>query len=146
MAVYQSTRTITVTPTVTAGAYAAGDVVGGLLTFDAGIDRGTIQSVVIVDNSGQAPAMNLYFFNDTPTTIADNAAISGLTDADNLLFIGKVATGTFDTNVNASYTGGVNLAYSLDGNLLSAYLVTNASTPTLTATDDITIRVTIRAD
>ncbi len=68
---------ISVKPTIVLTAYTAGDVIGGLLTFTrASFPPGTIafNQVTIVDVDQQKEAYVLHLFNDTPTTIADDAA------------------------------------------------------------------------
>jgi hypothetical protein len=57
-----------VTPIITAGAYSAGDQIGGLQTLASGYrarPRGSvlIQSITIIDNAKQAAAMDLIFWS-----------------------------------------------------------------------------------
>ena len=67
---------ITVAPVVTAGAYSAKDVVGGLLTFAnaASVYRGSgiIRKIVIKNNAGVADLLMVSLFNEAPAVIADN--------------------------------------------------------------------------
>jgi hypothetical protein len=78
-------RKITVTPTITAGAYSAGDAIGGLLEFENAASvyqqSGIIRNVVITDRAKQSVAMNLWLFNRSFTPTVDNAAFTP-TDAD----------------------------------------------------------------
>lgn len=73
---------VAVAPTVTNGAYSAGDIVGGLLEFDLvapAADRPFIlQDVQIVVKSAVVPSLLLVLFNADPTgtTKTDNAAYS----------------------------------------------------------------------
>lgn len=145
MASYRSTTSVSITPTITAGAYSAGDVVGGLLTFNVGYPYGTVRSVILVDDAAQDVPLKLYFFNTAPTTIADNAAFSGLAEADYEKFIGSVAISLYDTAVNAAYVQDADVSFSLDSPLF-AYLVTDGSTPTYAATDDITVTLILWLD
>jgi hypothetical protein len=57
-------------------AYAAGDVVGGLLTFGAGQAHGIVETAVLVGTAAEAtkPELDLFFFSEPPTVAADNAA------------------------------------------------------------------------
>ena len=60
--------TYTITPTVTAGIYAAGDNVGGLLTF-ANSSRavgggGVIKDVIIIDDAGQDAGEDVGLISD----------------------------------------------------------------------------------
>lgn len=70
-----------VTPTVTASAYSAGNVVGGLLTFTNMLDTslsGILHSVRVVCKSVQTTQLKLYIFNANPTgsTFTDKSAPS----------------------------------------------------------------------
>jgi len=69
-------RTVSKELTVTLSAYTAGDVVGGLLTFDIsdGSGGGIVNTIRMVDEDSQAEPYTLYFFNDAPTTVANDAA------------------------------------------------------------------------
>lgn len=70
------------TPTVTAGAYSAGDIMGGLLTFSSICPQaGTglvIQELIFGFKSAVTPSLQLVLFNADPTgtTQTDNAAYS----------------------------------------------------------------------
>lgn len=78
LGVETSGATIAQTPTVTAGAYSAGDAVGGLLTFAnaarASGGGGVVKGVVIVDDAGQDAELELWLFDRTFTAMVDNAA------------------------------------------------------------------------
>ena len=68
-------REITQTPAITAGAYHAGDAVGGLLTFAnaASVYKGDgiISKLTLVDNAKQAAVLTLWLFDRTFTASAD---------------------------------------------------------------------------
>ncbi|EGF93108.1 hypothetical protein ABI_15480 [Asticcacaulis biprosthecium C19] len=69
----------TVAPPVTAGAYAAGEVVGGKLTFTAvmgALFSGVIQSIRVNAKTVQSTGLKLYLFRDDPTssTFTNNEA------------------------------------------------------------------------
>lgn len=70
---------LSVTPTITLNAYTAGDVVGGLITF-AGAGGsgggGKLRSVMVVDDADQKEPYTLYFFDELPSTIANDAAFA----------------------------------------------------------------------
>lgn len=131
----------TVAPTITAGAYSAGDVVGGLLTFDvSGAPEGSLLTrALLVDDDNEKPELTLYLFNASPTSFADNAAFAPVV-ADLKKLITKVTFATTDyVTVNSN-------AYALKEDLndlipantgsIYGYLVCTA-TPTYTATTDI---------
>jgi len=78
-------RAIDVTPTITtsAGAYTAGDNVGGLLLLlepIKGLNKNTIlKSIHVKDNANQKQPLTILLFNSNPTTgatITDNAAFA----------------------------------------------------------------------
>jgi len=144
---------IALTPTVTAGAYSAGDAVGGLLTF-ANAARvsgygGVIKNVLIVDDAGQDAELELWLFDRTFTAIADNGAWApSEADLENLIVVvstedsgqGWLAAGT-----PSACDIEVARAYKLTGTSLFGQLVTRG-TPTFAATDDVTVTVTLLQD
>lgn len=141
---------ITVTPTVTAGAYSAKDVVGGLLEFEdaASVYRGsgTIRKVTLKNNANVADVLWLNLFNQTPAVIADNAAYDP-TDAEMLTCLGSIAIVAADYTLgtdNGIATVLVDFPFVLvsGGTSLFAYLSTVA-TPTYAATTDVTVKLTI---
>jgi len=69
------------TPTVTNGAYSAGDIMGGLLSFDICPASGVgviVQNAVFAFKAAVTPSLQLVLFNANPsaTTTTDNAAYS----------------------------------------------------------------------
>ena len=131
----------TVAPTITAGAYSAGDVVGGLLTFDvSGAPEGSLLTrALLVDDDNEKPELTLYLFNASPTSFADNAAFAPVV-ADLKKLITKITFATTDyVTVNSN-------AYALKEDLndlipantgsIYGYLVCT-STPTYAATSDV---------
>lgn len=72
----------TITPTVTAGAYATGTVVGGLISITGAARNsggsGTVQSVIIDVKTTLTAAYDVIFFDTQPTnsTFTDNAALN----------------------------------------------------------------------
>jgi len=156
-------RTISVTPVVTAaGAYQAGDAVGGLMTFTQAahkdVGSGAIKAVILIDNDKEDDAMELHIFNQTFTPTADNAAFDP-TDADLANYAGGViitaaaaSTGTHSTGYlnltdNSVSTTQVDIPFNLvtGGTSLFAQLVTRG-TPTYTAVTDITVKLVIVQD
>ena len=144
--------TIMVTPAVTAGAYAAGDVVGGRLTFAnaaraAGLG-GAILNVTIVDDAGQDSEMELWVFNSDPTAIADNAAfVPAEADLHTL-------AGIFSTTDSTWRAAGTPSACHIvqatrydpsAGTSIFAYLVDRTG-GTLVAVDDITVILHVLQD
>lgn len=136
---------------ITAGAYSANDVVGGLLTFDvhsAG-GGGVIRQVILCDDDGEAAACKLYFFNAAPSSIADNGAYAP-TFADLKKRVGaRVAIAAADYNTfsgnSIAVKSDLSIEYATDGGKLYAYLVCDA-TPTYSATTDLYLRLVIWED
>ena len=70
------TNAVIQTPTITAGAYAANDAVGGLLTFAnvaRGQHTGVVTTVVISDLAAQGVDLELVLFGAAFTATLDNA-------------------------------------------------------------------------
>jgi len=138
-------------PTVTAGAYAADDNVGGLLTF-ANAARvsgggGVIKTVTIVDDAEQDSQLELWLFNQTFTQGADNAAWTAVeADLENVVAIISTTGGEyFSGNGNSVCTIECSLRFDLDATSLFGRLVTR-DTPTYAATDDVTVIVGLLQD
>ena len=137
------------TPTISAaGLYAAGDAVGGLLTF-ANAARvtgggGVIKNMIIVDDDGEDAELELWLFNQTFTAMADNAAwAQAEASLHNLVAVISTANGAY-------YAAGTPSAavvecsqrFECTGTSLFGQLVTRGA-PTYTATDDISVIISI---
>jgi hypothetical protein len=76
------TAQVQVVPTTAGAAYAAGAVVGGLLTFTgasrAAAGSGLVQAVTVTFASGVTPTMDMILLNATPSggTITNNVALA----------------------------------------------------------------------
>lgn len=143
--------TISQTPTVTAGAYTAGDAVGGLLTF-ANAARisaggGVTKNMVIVDDAGQDAELELWLFDRTFSAIADNAAWAPTeADLENLIAIISTSDGTWRAAGTPSAVDiEVSKRYDLTGTSMFGQLVTRG-TPTFAATDDISVKIALLRD
>lgn len=132
-----------VTPAVTAGAYSANDVVGGVLRF-TGFKQGTLQSITIIDKAAQSVDYFIVFFESQPTTIVDNATFDiADADLDKIIYEDVLtAAATRRAFTNNSY----HFLYDLDIPMLGAdsdiyaFLITTG-TPTYAATSDIVVAV-----
>ena len=143
--------TISQTPTVTVGAYSAGDAVGGLLTF-ANAGRfsgggGVAKNIILIDDAGTDVAMELWLFSETFTAMADNAAWAP-SQADLRKLIGVVYSS--DGAWAAAGTPSINdieisKRYDLAGTSMFGQLVTRG-TPTFAATDDVTVKIALLRD
>jgi hypothetical protein len=144
--------TISQTPAVTAGAYSAGDAVGGLLTFANAArvsgDGGVVKSVTIIDDNGQGKIMELWLFDSAPTDVADNAAWSTLAEADMEKLVGIIPTlnGTWYAAGTAKACV-IECAVRYDCVATSLYgkLVTR-ETPSFAAVDDVTVKIGLLQD
>jgi hypothetical protein len=142
--VRSSSTLISQTPTVTAGAYSAGDAVGGLLTF-ANAARvagkgGVIKDILIQDNAGQDAQLELWLFSETFTAMADNAPWAPST-ADLLKKVAVISTADgawFAAGTPSVARVECSQVYHCVGEDLFGQLVTRG-TPTFAATDDITV-------
>ena len=143
-------RLFRVTPTVTAGAYSANDVVGATLTFSGVPSRGFIVSVTVVDQAKQAGALQLVLFDSLPTNIADNGTYD-IADADLLKIVGAVhltdtaGADKFDFSDNKIYMRqALVIPYQLAAGSTALYAFLIAlGTPTFAATNDVQIQIGI---
>lgn len=145
--------TIPLTPSVTAGAYTAGDAVGGLLTF-ANAARvseggGVVKNLLIIDDAGQDAELELWLFDRTFTAMADNAPWAP-SEADLENCIGVISTEDSTRGWMAAGTPSVidvevSRRYDLAGTSLFGQLVTRG-TPTFVASDDVTLKIGLLMD
>lgn len=138
---------IRVSPTVTAGAYSANDVVGGLLTF-AGVKSGILRAVMIKDLAKQAGAYQLLLFESAPTAIADNDTFD-VADADLSKVIAAVhiadsaGADKFDlTDNKIYYRGQLDMPIKSTTNTIYGFLIA-LGTPTYAAVTDVTVALHI---
>ena len=139
-------RRYKVTPTVTAGAYGANDVVGSLLTF-SGLRNGTLQAITICDNAAQAVDYLFVLFESTPTTIADNATFD-IADADlsKIIYQDSLTSASERqafTDNSYHYLYGLSVPLWSAGGTVYGFLITT-STPTYAATSDITVTLQVK--
>lgn len=139
---------VTVTPTVTSGAYSAGDIVGGLIEVVAGrVANGTVtlQSVGIHLKAAVTSTLTVIIFSADPssTTKTDNAAYS-LNVAD-VFKVRSVVTGFVLTDHGTPNTYGVhslNRILTTDANRKFYALILDGTGFTLTSTSDLQIHFT----
>jgi len=136
---------IKVTPTVTAGAYSAGDIVGGLLTFTVGADKHVLlNDIVFTIKPAITPALTIHLFDADPTstTKTDNAAYS-LNAADAFKLIDSLAVSATVTDhgtPNSYAIRGINKIFRPVGGAFYGLLVDGTGV-TFVATTDLQIRV-----
>jgi hypothetical protein len=140
---------VAVTPTVTNGAYSAGDIMGALMTFT--VARANDEPVIITGaqvscKADVKPALTLVLFNADPssTTKTDNAAWS-LNAADAFKVIGSIPFGSVWTDhgtpntIRADNLGIV--AKPVSGGQAIYGILIDATGVTLTSTSDIQVRL-----
>lgn len=141
------------TPAITAGAYTAGDAIGGLLTFASAARaagrKGEVVQVSIIDDAKQSAPIDIVLFNQTFTSTADNAAFDP-SDADLQNCLGYVSVANtdyaeFNDNCVATKSSGLQMpfSYELIGTSLFGQMVTRIG-DTWAATDDLTVKLTVR--
>ena len=139
-------RRYKVTPTVTAGAYTANDVVGGLLTF-GGLRNGTLQAITICDNATQAVNYLLVLFESAPTGISDNATFDiADADLDKIIYQDSLTSASERqafTDNSYHYLYGLSVPIWSAGGTVYGFLITTG-TPTYAATSDITVTLQIK--
>jgi hypothetical protein len=139
-------RRIALTPTVTAGAYSANDVVGGLLEFPMPRNSsGFVRGVSISADDGETMACKLHLFVSAPTAFADNAAFAPtFNDLRNRFAQISIAAADYVTingNTQAVVSTNTSLDFEVQGTSVFGYLVCDA-TPTFAAATDLAIAVT----
>ena len=143
--------TISQTPTVTAGLYAANDAVGGLLTFANAVRNNgggaIVKSMIILDDAGQDAALELWLFSQTFTAAANDAAFD-LSQADLRYLVAIIATSDgayFASGTESAARVEASQRYDLAGTSLFGQLVTRGG-PTYAATDDVTVILEVLYD
>lgn len=149
------------TPTITAGAYSAGDVVGGVMEFARLLGdhrRGVLKTVTVIDLGDQKAALTLLLFNAEPAGVAADNAAFALSAADAAKLVGKVnvAADDYETvggeavavldvaDVVEGYAG-ANARDAVSVGTVWGVLVTTG-TPTYASTSDLTVRLGCLAD
>lgn len=141
---------VPVAPAVTAGAYSAGDIVGGLLTFNIGDGNNSVvlvTGVTVAVKAAVTSALKLYLFSADPTstTKTDNAAYS-LNAADVFKLIDVLdlsgVTVTDHGTPNTYSANGLNVVCGTDRGTNAIYgLLVDGTGWTLTSTSDIQVRL-----
>lgn len=135
---------VAVTPTITAGAYAASDCVGGKITITSAMrtsgGSGIWQSLHIIDKGNQKANLVIQIFNADPTaaTLTDNSPIAHSTDISKVIRTIIVASTDYQT-VGGEGFADVNIAQTVaavgSANLYACVMC--VATPTYTSTSDL---------
>ena len=148
------TSQVQVTPTVTAAsAYASGNVVGGLLTFNNAVQSnvlsGVLESVTLAVKSTQTASFKLYLFNGLPsTTFADKTAPAiSAADAAKLLEVITLTGGDTGLGPNATLYVADNIGKSLVLSISTLYAVlVVVGSATFTTASDVVVTASILKD
>lgn len=137
-----------VTFTPDSAIYAAGDSIGGALSFDIGASStggGTIDTLLIADNEGIGAAGALWIFKqDLATPVADNAVFAPVfADFANLLTVITIPSYVTVNSMKVATLADINDSFRVDGGKLIGYLVPSG-TPDWAASKSVYIRLGIR--
>lgn len=148
--VLNSVADVALTPTVTASAYTAGNVVGGLLHFSNVFGpsfTGTLTDILVKSKSVQTTGYKLYLFSQNPSnsTWTDKTA-PAINAADLPYLLGVWTLGSSDSGLGTETTNQLDNAasaiHSMNQDLYGVLVC--VSTPTYASTSDITVSVRVR--
>ncbi|MGH6822410.1 MAG: hypothetical protein ACREC4_02790 [Methylocella sp.] len=144
-------NTLPFTPVVTSnGAYAAGNMLGGLITVTTSPSNGFIQSISIMSRTVLAtpPPLLVYFFTQAPSgtfTDKNNPVITVATENTKVLGFITIPAAQADTklgNTTWSYQK-IGINFALQGFTMAIVVGTGGMTLTSASTSDITGRLTV---
>jgi hypothetical protein len=144
-------RVVEVVPTVTVGAYSAGDAVGDGLEFEDVVSsfapEGEIMGLILIDKAQQDKEMDLWLFDRAFTATDDNAEFDPSdADIDNCIGVIHIATTDYidAKDQGLAWVVPEPKAFRLEDQQTSlfAQLVT-AGTPTFAAVDDLTLKLIV---
>lgn len=140
---------VAVAPTVTAGAYSAGDIMGALMSFPTGAGRGAaviVNDITVMLKAAVTPSLKFVLLTADPssTTKTDNAAYSlNAADAFKVRQTIPVTTLMDHGTPNEYSSGPVNLVVVPGGDTDVLYgLLIDGTGVTLTSTSDVQVRMT----
>lgn len=148
----QGVYEVSVTPTVTAGTYAANVVMGGIMTFPliltANAEYGGILESIAVKFKGsvQTAAINVAIFTATPAGTFTNGSTAAIASADSALLLGiyqlTAASSVLGTHTIYNLDG---IAKALVGTTTSLFVVVvpSATTAALASTSDMIVTLGI---
>jgi hypothetical protein len=146
------TAKVSVSPTVTAAAYATGNVVGGKITFSAALlaaGSGVLESIWLKIKTVQTATFQLSLFDSNPTnsTWTDKAA-PAINVADLPFLIGTYALGPASSVLGTETIYNLNaIAQAINAGATTLYgILTVTGTPTFGSTSDVTISLGILQD
>lgn len=136
------------------GTYSDGDVIGGLITFEAipgASGAAILNAIYLADDDGEGSALDLFLFNAAPTTIADDAAYAPVAadHASKLIYKCAIAAADYATENSLKFAikEDINLVMHGDGaNKVYGYLVANGSAPSYAANKTLVVRLAITTE
>lgn len=145
------TKEVCISPTVTASAYAAGNLMGGLISLPSavfGLNTGVLESIRLDFKSVQTAEFDVYFFASQPAGTYTDKATPSISGADSLLVQPPLKL------VNNASGLGTHTVYGLDGigraiNLGAGTLyavVQTEGTPTPASTSDMQLCASVLQD
>jgi len=143
--------TVVEQPTISIAAYSSGDQLGGLQTLSqAALGDGlycTLKDLVVVDLAKQKSALEVLFFNKSPTLISGDNEPLNISDADVAeYFVGNVSVAAADyKDLSASSVATVvaDLSMNALGGQGTLYAVAmSAGTPTYTSSGSLYFKFT----
>lgn len=148
--------TVVVTPTIDTSIYAAGDCVGGLLTFSNVLrvsGAGKLSFLRLIDRVNQQAVLDLYLFSAKPAgTYTDQAAMVATADGAILIDVVPIAAADYRLVTGTIYIARPaiatpidlqSLAPTLDGGTLWGALKLVSGTPTFSSATALTLRMGI---
>ena len=138
--------------TVSLGAYTSGDVVGGIITLatlhPTGGRQVELRSLTLKDVADEKPALNIYFFKNTPAggTYTDNAALVwDAADLGNLVGFVKVLAADWETEAGQAIVSfsDIGAVMNMAGSDLYMLIVAK-SAPDYDAVTDLSISLGFR--
>jgi len=139
-----------ISPSTTA--YADGDVIGGIITFSDvvnDIGGGVVKDAVLADTSTVATSLNLFLFNQSPSSVADDNDGFDPADSDLPYIFGRFefASGSFEQfadNQICEAASNEQPFYTEDGNLYG--VLVSRGTPTYAPNQTLNIRLMVARD
>ena len=142
-----------VTPAVTVGAYSAGNVVGGLISFGTVVNStvlsGVIESMTVAAKINYTGGFKLNIFASSPSTTFTDKTAPAITTADTAKWLDEIvfssAVQTLGTNCSFYKADNIGSAVVLAGTTLYGVL-TCTGTPTFATTSDVVVTTQILKD
>lgn len=148
-------KLMSVSPVMSAIAYADGDAIGPLMSYSSIVNLdgygGFIHSITLIDRGAQDAVLDVIFFSGNPSasTFTDNSEMV-IAAADQAKIIGTVPIAAADyttvsSGVSVATIRGVGLVFdcSSAGSHLYAAIRNNGGTPTYLTTADLTLNLGI---